>query len=103
MAQEEKYDWDKYEVELVEKQKLEARIRVTEVDFDLVIRNGITSGQEIIKSNKSMMYQLMQEYVNKEKLKKAGIRLNYYRTSEGIIIAEPDDTFDTIKQQRWTQ
>jgi len=103
MTKEEIYDWDKYEVELVEKNKLEARVKVTEVDFDLVIRDQLKLSQEIIDANKNLMYQLMQEYVNKEKLKKAGMRLNYYRTKEGIVIAEIDYTYIDTKKQRWIQ
>lgn len=86
--------------------QLEKRIKelskepVTEVDFDLVIRDGIASAQAIIDIQKQAMYQYIKEYEKKEDLKKDGYRLKYFR-QDGIVHAEIDEDYEKIRKQRW--
>ena len=78
------------------------REKVTEVDFDLVIRDQIATGMAMVDGGKDIMYQCMQEYKKKEELKAEGYRLNYYR-EDGVVHAEIDEDFEHIRKQRWSK
>ncbi len=98
------YDWEDYEKELKEragKNSLEQKVRVHEADFDLVIRDQMAEVQSKLDEEKNLLYNIIEQYAKKEKLKKMGYPLAYYRLPDGTILAEIDQDYYKIKRQRW--